>query len=69
MEILLFITLAALYIFTGMVIGALFHVLSNLHSVEWYEIFIILFWPPIAVGIAGVALIDVYKKMIEGYEK
>ena len=52
-----------------MIIGALFHILSNLDSIEWYDIIIILFWPPFAVATAILKLIDIYKKMIEGYGK
>ena len=52
-----------------MIIGALFHILSNLDSIEWYDIIIILCWPPFAVAIAILKLIDIYKKMIEGYGK
>lgn len=69
MEIFLFIVLCILYVFIGMIIGALFHILSNLDSIEWWDIIIILFWPPFAVAIVILKLIDIYKKMIEGYEK
>ena len=69
MKILLLIILVIIYIFIGMIIGALFHILSNLDSIEWYDIIIILFWPPFAVAIAILKLIDIYKKMIEGYGK
>lgn len=62
MKILLLIILIILYVFIGMIIGALFHVLSNLDSIKWYEIIVILFWPPIAIGMG---LFSLYVKLIK----